>query len=50
MVTATVIERKYEVPVDFALPDLTQVAGVADVPEHRLDATYYDAAAKCPWR
>lgn len=46
MVTATEIERKYEVPVDFTLPDLTGVAGVAgvaDAPEHRLDATYYDA-------
>jgi CHAD domain-containing protein len=45
MVAATEVERKYEVPVDFTLPDLTGVAGVADLadaPEHLLDATYFD--------
>jgi CHAD domain-containing protein len=45
MATKTEVERKYEVPVDFALPDLTGVGGVAAVgepAEHRLDAIYYD--------
>jgi CHAD domain-containing protein len=45
MPTKTEVERKYEVPVDFALPDLTGLPGVAVVDEpteHRLDATYYD--------
>jgi CHAD domain-containing protein len=45
MATTTEVERKYEVPVDFALPDLRAVPGVAridDPAEHRLDATYYD--------
>jgi CHAD domain-containing protein len=39
------IERKYEVPVDFAVPDLAGVNGVATVDdpvEHDLSATYYD--------
>jgi CHAD domain-containing protein len=47
MATKTEVERKYDVPVDFALPDLTGVRGVALVDEpakHRLDATYYDTA------
>ncbi len=41
----TEIEHKYDVPTDFALPDLTGVAGVATVgepAEFQLDATYYD--------
>jgi CHAD domain-containing protein len=41
----TEIEHKYDVPTDFALPDLTGVAGVATVGEPaelQLDATYYD--------
>src|SRR5262249_49109279 len=45
MATKTEVEHKYEVPVDFALPDLTRVSGVAAVDEpveHHLDATYYD--------
>jgi CHAD domain-containing protein len=45
MATKTEVERKYEVPVDFAVPDLTRVRGVAAVDEpaeHRLDAVYYD--------
>jgi CHAD domain-containing protein len=45
MATKTEVERKYEVPVDFAVPDLTGVRGVAVVDEpaeHRLDAIYYD--------
>jgi CHAD domain-containing protein len=45
MATKTEVERKYDVPVDFALPDLSGVKGVAkvgDPAEHRLDATYYD--------
>jgi CHAD domain-containing protein len=45
MATKTEVERKYEVPVDFAVPDLTGVPGVAVVDEpaeYRLDATYYD--------
>ncbi|MFB9176700.1 CHAD domain-containing protein [Dactylosporangium sucinum] len=39
------VERKYEVPVDFALPPLTGIGGVAsvgDADDQRLDATYYD--------
>jgi CHAD domain-containing protein len=39
------IERKYDVPDGFRLPDLSQVPGVAGVGapvEHRLDATYFD--------
>lgn len=39
------IERKFDVPIDAVLPDLSTVAGVArirqDAPAH-LDATYYD--------
>jgi CHAD domain-containing protein len=45
MATKTEVERKYEVPVDFVVPDLTGVGGVAAVDgpaEHRLDAIYYD--------
>jgi CHAD domain-containing protein len=45
MATTTEVERKYEVPVDFRLPNLTTVPGVADVGdpvEQRLDATYFD--------
>src|SRR3954470_7265597 len=47
MASKTEVERKYEVPVDFAMPDLTGVAGVAavgDPVEHQLDATYFDTA------
>src|SRR5690348_7140947 len=43
----TELEHKYDVPTDFALPDLTRVAGVAAVDEpaeHHLDATYYDTS------
>jgi CHAD domain-containing protein len=43
--TKTEIEHKYDIPTDFALPDLTRVAGVATVGEPaelQLDATYYD--------
>lgn len=39
------IERKYEVPARFHLPDLAEVPGVAAVDrpaEHHLSATYYD--------
>ncbi|MGC9669430.1 CHAD domain-containing protein [Planosporangium sp. 12N6] len=45
MARKTEIERKYEVPADFAVPDLTGIPGVivVDEPaEHRLDAVYYD--------
>jgi CHAD domain-containing protein len=41
------MERKYEVPDHFELPDLTAIAGVAaaDEPQRiRLDAAYYDCA------
>lgn len=39
------VERKYEVPARFHLPDLADVPGVAAVDkpvEHHLSATYYD--------
>ncbi|MGI5243454.1 CHAD domain-containing protein [Dactylosporangium sp. CA-139066] len=39
------VERKYEVPDGFALPDLTGIGGVATIGEpddQRLDAVYYD--------
>ncbi len=45
MATTTEAERKYDVPGDFILPDLSRLAPVAAVDgptEHRLDATYYD--------
>ncbi|GIJ43383.1 CHAD domain-containing protein [Virgisporangium aliadipatigenens] len=45
MGTSTEIERKYEVPNGFQLPDLAGVAsvtGVGDPAEHSLDATYFD--------
>jgi CHAD domain-containing protein len=45
MEAKTELEHKYDVPTDFALPDLTRVAGVAAVgepAEFQLDATYYD--------
>jgi len=45
MATSTEIERKYEVPSGFRLPDLAgvgAVASVGDPAEHRLDATYFD--------
>ncbi|GAA5200479.1 CYTH and CHAD domain-containing protein [Rugosimonospora acidiphila] len=46
MATTTIErERKYEVPVDFAMPDLSALAGVVrvdDPAEFELDATYYD--------
>ncbi|WP_238011069.1 CYTH and CHAD domain-containing protein [Dactylosporangium sp. AC04546] len=41
------VERKYEVPADFALPPLAGIGGVAsvgDADDLRLDATYYDTA------
>jgi CHAD domain-containing protein len=43
--TSVEVERKYETPSDFTLPDLTGVPGVAamgDTAEFDLDATYYD--------
>jgi len=45
MATTTEVERKYDVPVDFTVPDLGRLPAVAAVDEpteHRLDATYYD--------
>lgn len=42
---ATEVERKYEVPADFELPELTGGSGERTVDEpvvHRLTATYYD--------
>jgi CHAD domain-containing protein len=45
MATMTEVERKYDVPVDFTVPDLSRLPAVAAVDrptEHRLDATYYD--------
>ncbi|MFI0727941.1 CHAD domain-containing protein [Streptomyces sp. NPDC021225] len=45
--TVREIERKYEAPDDGRLPDLTGVAGVAEVVNKgvaTLDATYYDTA------
>ena len=39
------IERKFDVPAGFAVPELSDVPGVAQVAEpvpHRLDATYFD--------
>lgn len=47
MASGIEIERKYEVPVGFSLPDLTSVSGVAvvtDAAVHDLDAVYYDTA------
>src|SRR5437667_125471 len=43
-------ERKYDVPGDFTLPDLSRLPAVASVDEPRelrLDATYYDTAGLC---
>jgi CHAD domain-containing protein len=48
MATKTEVERKYEVPVDFVMPELTGVGGVASVgdpTEHQLAATYYDTGS-----
>jgi CHAD domain-containing protein len=45
MATKTETERKYEVPVDFTLPDLAGLPGVStigDPVEHHLDAVYFD--------
>lgn len=45
--TSLEIERKYDIPHDFAVPDLTRAAGVDKVGEpreFRLDATYYDTS------
>ena len=45
MQTATETERKYDVPDDFALPELVGAAGVTQVgtaEQHDLDATYFD--------
>jgi len=39
------IERKFEIPLDFAVPDLADLPGVASVDEplvHHLEATYLD--------
>lgn len=47
MATATEVERKYEIPAGFALPDLTTVADVTAVDPPtvmRLDAIYFDSA------
>lgn len=44
---ATEVERKYDVPQGFHLPDLSGFGGVARVApprEHSLDATYFDTA------
>ena len=45
MATQLEVERKYEVPLGFTVPDLTGVPGVATVDEpveHELSAVYYD--------
>ena len=45
VVTAAEIERKFEPPPDFRLPDLSDVDGVAALSQarrHHLDATYLD--------
>src|SRR5882672_7326759 len=45
MATVTEVEYKYEVPVDFTMPELAGVPGVTavgDPAEQALDATYYD--------
>lgn len=45
MATITEIERKYDVPLGFELPDLTgvtDVVGVGEADEQRLAATYFD--------
>lgn len=45
--TSLEIERKYDVPRDFTVPDLTRAEGVDKVGEPRafhLDATYYDTS------
>jgi CHAD domain-containing protein len=50
MATTTEAERKYDVPGDFTLPDLSRIPSVASVDEPkelRLDATYYDTAGLC---
>src|SRR5437763_360649 len=50
MATTTEAERKYDVPGDFTLPDLSRLPAVAAVDEPRelrLDATYYDTAGLC---
>lgn len=47
MAAMTEIETKFSAPVDFTMPDLTVVPGVASVDEPTefdLDATYYDTA------
>jgi CHAD domain-containing protein len=47
MATKTEVERKYDVPVGFAVPELTALPGVSTVSEpveRRLDATYFDTA------
>jgi CHAD domain-containing protein len=41
------IEQKFEVPLDFTLPDVSDLPGVASVDEplvHQLEATYLDTA------
>src|SRR5438874_5710857 len=50
MATTTEAERKYDVPGEFTLPDLSRPPAVASVDEPRelrLDATYYDTAGLC---
>src|SRR5215475_7926051 len=45
--TTTEIERKYEIPSGFGLPDLGGLAGIGSVEgtaDVNLDATYYDTA------
>jgi hypothetical protein len=47
MATKTEVERKYDVPAGFAVPELTALSGVSTVSEpveRRLDATYFDTA------
>jgi CHAD domain-containing protein len=43
----TEVERKFDVPEGFRMPDLTRIegtAGVSSPEEHALDATYFDTA------
>lgn len=47
MATSVEVERKFDIPAEFHLPDLTDVPGVTGVgavTEFELDATYYDTA------
>jgi CHAD domain-containing protein len=47
MATTVEVERKYDIPADFQLPELASVdgvVGVGEASEYELDATYYDTA------